>query len=214
MVTSCGSLRALALPLMAVLSLGGCSALASLDASSQTLTSYELTVPPSQARGGSGPLLSVERPAATGAVDSERIAIRPGALTIAYLPDGQWIDPAPDLVRNLLVQALAGTGRFALVTGEMGGPLPELALYGDLDAFEAVVGTTEAGDRSVQVVVRLRLVLVRDFDRSLVATRVFEQRAGAASDGTAQIVAAFDAAMDALLREAAAWTASAARGTS
>lgn len=210
MLTQMRHVPRLALTVLALTSLGGCAALSSLDASSKTLTSYELTVPPASGRGGSGPTLSVERPAATGAVDSERIAIRPGPLTVAYLPDGQWIDPAPDLVRNMLVLALAETGRFALVTGEMGGPLPQLALYGDLDAFEAVVGSTPSGDRSVQVVVRLRLALVRDADRSLVATRLFERRAAAAGDGTAQVVAAFDAAMTALLPEAASWTASAA----
>lgn len=195
--------------LLALLPLAGCAAIASLDASSRTLDTFQLSAPAGAGGSGRGPVLSVEPPAASGAVASERIAIRAAPLSVQYLPDGQWIEPAPAHVRGLLVQALTATGRFSLVSGAMGGPLPDLALYSDLQAFEAVVAPDETG-APVQVVVRLKLALVRDRDRSLVAARTFERRAGATGDSAAEIVRAFDAAMQALLPEAAGWTVRAA----
>ena len=145
------------------------------------------------------------------AISTDRILIKPGALRVAYLPDGRWVDPAPEHVQSLLVRSLAGTGRFGFVGGESSGPLPDYVLISDLEAFQAELAPAGATP-PVTVVVRLTVTILRDLDRRVVATQSFEGRAGAAGDDAPTVVTAFDAAMGQVLRDATSWTSAVATG--
>jgi cholesterol transport system auxiliary component len=193
--------------LLALLPLAGCAALASLGSAAQPLDTYELSLPPAPAgpTGTAGPTLLVDVPTASAGLATDRIMIRPGRLRVAYLPDGRWVDAAPAHVQQLLIGALSRSGRLAFVGGGVDLSAPDYVLLTDLEAFQAEVSPAGA-PTPVRVVVRMRLALVRDLDQRVVRARRFEQTAAAASDDAPSIVAAFDAAMRALLAEAAEWT--------
>jgi cholesterol transport system auxiliary component len=147
--------------------------------------------------------MQVSMPTASGGIGTDRIMIRPGALQIAYLPDGRWVDPVPVHVQQLLIRSLAGTGRLGFVGGESSGPLPDYVLLTDIQAFQAEV--TPGGAAPVRVDVRMTLTLLRDIDRSVIAAHRFERSVSAGSDDAATVVAAFDVAMRSLLAEATGW---------
>jgi cholesterol transport system auxiliary component len=142
----------------------------------------------------------VALPTATGALTSDRIIIKTTAFEVQSLPEARWVNDTTELVQLLLVRSLANTGRFALVTASGGGPAPDYELLIDLQAFQVEV----QGDAQV-VTVETTLTLLRDTDGSVVASRSFTDTAPAASLISADVVAAFDAAMTRQLQEILRW---------
>lgn len=196
-----------ALLLLALTALPGCAALRSATTS---LDTYELTPLPqssSPARRGGRHLL-VELPTATAAIASDKIVIKPNPLQVQSLPGVRWVDVATDHVRLLLVRSLANTGRFGLVTGPEPGPLPDIVLLTDLDAFQAETSTGE--DKSVKVLIGMTLTLVRDTG-TVIATRRFDRVTTAVSGSNVDILNAFNLTMTGLLGEAVPWVVSQAR---
>lgn len=194
--------------------LSGCAALGALQTAAAPLESYELTpLPASGAAGRSGLHLRVELPAASGALASDRIVIKPNPLQVQNLPEVRWVDDANTHVQMLLMRSLAGTGRFGLVTGDGPGPLPDLSLLSDLEAFQAeIVPPTPAVPQPTQVVrVGMTLSVFDERSNTVRATRRFEQLSAATSTQPIALVAAFDQAMTAILRDAAGWVAANSR---
>lgn len=196
-----------ALLVLGLSGLGGCAAISSIDAASQSLDTFELT-PVAAADAGSfrsGRVIQVDVPVASGGVGTDRILIKPGPLRVAYLPDGRWVDPAPVHVQSLMVRSLAGTGRFGFVGGQSTGPLPDYVLLTDLQAFQAEVAP-EGAAAPVEVVLSMTVTILRDIDRRVIATRSFERRAAAPNDDALTVARAFDAAMRPLLADLVGWT--------
>lgn len=191
--------------LLSALAITGCGAISALDSASESLATYALAPPPRATAGPArgGPTVIVDEPAAGTALATDRILIRPGALQIAYLADGRWVDTAPMHVQGLLATSLADTGRFGFVTTRSRGPLPDYALLTDLEAFEAQI--SPATPQGTLVVVRMTLTLVREPEGRIVAARRFERSVPAPEASAAAIVPAFEAAMRPLLAEAANW---------
>ncbi len=187
-------------------SLGGCTALTSLNTAATPLNTYDL-IPASGPAGGrrSGRTLLVARPDAAAAIATDRIMIKPSPLAITYLPDARWADDLPEVMQSLLIRSIAGTGRLGYVGPGEGGPVPDVALLTRLDAFQAEV----TGD-VLNVTVDMTLTLLRDRDQRVIASRVWRQTAPAADDSPAAVVAAFQAALNTLLPEMANWAAAAA----
>ncbi len=188
----------------AVASLGGCSALSSLNEAATPIDTYDLTPPLDRmSRGAStGRTLLVARPTAPAGIATDRIMVKPGAAAITYLPDARWPDDLPAVMQSLLVRAIAATGRMGYVGPSEGGPVPDLALLARIDRFEVEIA---GGIATAQVVVSLSLL--RDSDQRVLKTRLFDGEAIAASDGPADVVAAFQVIMDRLLPEMAGWVA-------
>jgi cholesterol transport system auxiliary component len=192
--------------------LSGCAAVTSIQQASRTLDAYELTAPVgAPGLGRADQTLLVEQPTTSGALDTDRILVKPSAIQVQYLSDARWIDPAPELVQTLLVRTIDNTGRVAFVSGQSLGPIPDYVLLGDLRDFQVEV--VPGGQPPVEVVVALALTLVRDLDQRVVATRLFRQRVPAASADAPTVVAAFDLAMDAVLAQAAEWSVTTTRAT-
>ncbi len=185
----------------AAATLGGCSALSSLNEAATPIDTYDLTPAPAAASGGgSGRTLLVARPGAPAGIATDRIMVKPGAAAITYLPDARWADDLPAVVQSLLVRSIAGTGRMGYVGPSEGGPVPDLALLTRIDNFEVDVAGGPATAR-----VDISLTLLRDRDQSVIRTRAFRNQATAASDQPVDVVAAFQAILDALLPEMARW---------
>ncbi len=189
----------------------GCGAISSLNSAASTLATYELqpatTVP---GGGGTARTLAVEVPRTSAAIGTERILVKPNPLSVTYLPDGRWVEPAPAHVQWLLIRSIAETGRTGGVGGGGSGALPDYDLLSSLDAFEAVI--TPAGPSPVRVDVALTLTLVRGIDGRALGTRQFQASVGAASTEAGVVVSAFNAAMSQVLREASGWTIAAMAG--
>jgi cholesterol transport system auxiliary component len=147
--------------------------------------------------------LFVDMPWATAALDTERIALSRGPLRFDYFANAAWIDHAPAMVQNLLVESLQDAGQIRVVARPSGELRPDAALQTDLNRFEADYDDAERPE----ITVRLECRLVRVSDGTVLAARRFEGTGRAAANDTAQIVAAFDESFHAALRALAPWAA-------
>jgi cholesterol transport system auxiliary component len=186
--------------------LAGCGAISSLDSASKPLSAYMLEpAAPSAAVPTRNVRVVVESSTASGALDTDRILIKPNALQAEYLAGARWIDPAPRLVQELLVGSLRSTGAFAYVGTNPAGSFPDYTVLTDLRAFQAEVDPESATPTVVRT--GFDLTVIREIDGNIAASRRFTASAGIAPPGTdpLQVVAAFNAATDAALREAVGW---------
>ncbi|MCE6952799.1 ABC-type transport auxiliary lipoprotein family protein [Cereibacter sphaeroides] len=192
--------------LAAALPLSGCGAFSSLSRASEALDTYTLSPLPGQGGSGSG-ITVVEAASSGGALATDRILIKPSRVQAQYLPDARWSDPAPALVQTLLVGSLQNAGGFRLVARDAAGLVPDYTLMTELRDFQA-----EAPPGQPPVVkVGLTLTLIREDDRSILATRRVDARAQALSDATGDVIVAFEAATTQALSEAAPWVRSRTR---
>ncbi|NKX45906.1 hypothetical protein HCU73_15025 [Roseibacterium sp. KMU-115] len=192
-------LLALVLPL-----LSGCSALSALGDATQPLDVYELQ-PPAEvpvARRSQARDVIVELPTTSGALETDRIMIRPDRLAATYLPGVRWGEPAPVMVQTVLLRTLDATGAFQYVGRRPLGPSGDYAIVTELVEFEAEV--LEDGD-SARIDIRLTSRIVREDGVRIVAARTFTSTATAASLDDTALVEAFDAAMGPLARDFAGW---------
>ncbi len=182
--------------------LGGCSAVAALNSAAQPIDTFDLS-PAAGATNGrrTARTLLVARPEAPAAIATDRIMIKPDAVSITYLPDARWSDDAPVVLQSLIVRSIAATGRIGYVGRSDGGPVPDTALLVRMDAFQVHV----LPDGRMEVSVDLALTVINDQDQRVIGNRSFALSAPATDDSPAVIVAAFQAALDALLPNMADW---------
>jgi len=195
----------LALLLLLASALTGCAAFGALRRAVTPLDAYELRVegPSERAAARSRLHVIVEPPIVTGALDTERILIRPSPLQAQYLPDGQWTDTPAAMLQSALVVGIDATGAFRYVGREPLGPGGDYALITEITDFQAeLVGPR----KDVLTHLRVSARLVRESDIEVVASRVFEVRTPALSNATLHIVAALDRGMAEVVDSMAAWT--------
>ncbi len=186
---------------LGLLSVAGCGALGAVEQAAAPLDAFTLApiTPPDAAQ--SGLHIIVEQTEATGALSTDRILIKPSALQAQYLPAGRWTDPAPDLVRILLVTSLQNSGGYLRVGRDGAGLLPDYTVLSDLQDFQA----EPTADGTWQVRVGMTLNIVRESDRTLISSRHFVATAPATTDDTIILVNAFQAAMTAVLGQQVEW---------
>lgn len=200
-----------ALALLAALGLApGCAAVSSLSGAAQPLDAYALTplAGPGDARGSRHVVIEV--PTASGAITTNRILVKPSRLQVAYLPGAAWTDSVPELVQTLFVQSMQASGAFRLVGRTSLGLFPDNTILTEIRAFHAE--PDPAGSSAYVVRITLTMTVLREADGALIASRSFTASAGAASADALTLVAAFDTAMGAVLREAVPWLAGASGG--
>lgn len=190
--------------------LSGCAAVTALGRASEVLDAYELKAPEAMpvARAAQGIEFVVEQPTASGAIDTDRILVRPTRTQVQYLPDARWTEPAPDMLRSAMVETFLRTGAFRHVGTRPLGASGDVALVTSILDFGAVV-TGETATVEVTIVARL----VRETDAAVVATRTFARRVPVPDTGTSTLIAGFEAATDAVLADLAGWVFS-TRGVS
>jgi cholesterol transport system auxiliary component len=190
-----------------LLGLGGCAALelAGGLASRQPPRLYQL----SKARDLDGNLprsrasLSVEVPSATAGLNTARIALRPTHTTLEYFADASWIDVAPVMVQQLLIESLESSGRAEVLGRELVGVRTDFALLTDIRDFQAEYDLER---EPPQVRVRVAARLVQLPRRTSVASTTAERVVRAPGRSMAEVVAAFDLALRGVLEELTAWT--------
>ena len=201
------------LALLAAAALSGCAAIGSLNSAATALDAFELRAPAGVpvARAPQAIDFIVEVPSASGAIDTDRILVRPTPVQVAYLPDARWTAPAPVMLQSALVETFLRTGAFRYTGRRPLGVSGDVALVTDLVDFGAVV----QGDGAV-VQVTLVARLVREEDATITATRTFARSVPVPDTRSATIIAGYEAATSALLTEVAGWVLAARgiRGTS
>jgi len=190
------------LALAAAALLSGCAAITSLNTAASSLDAFELRAPTGVpvARSPQAIDFIVEVPSASGAIDTDRILVRPTATQVAYLPDARWTAAAPVMLQSALVETFLRSNAFRYVGRRPLGVSGDVALVTDLVDFGAVV-------RGSGAVVEVTMVarLVREEDATITATRTFTRSVPVPDTRSATIIAGYEAATAALLSDVAGW---------
>lgn len=193
------------LTLLCTLALGGCAAISSLSEAAAPFQAYELRAPasPPAVRGSIQRDLVIEAPSTGGALDTDRILIRPDPFQVAYLPGARWTDPAPVMLQNLMVRSLEDTNALRFVGRQPLLGAPDFLLSTELTDFQI-----ELGPEADVITTRVRLTarIVREQDGRITGSRTIQQTATAASLDPAAVIASFDQATTAALQELTVWS--------
>lgn len=145
--------------------------------------------------------LLVDPPTATGAIDTERIALMRNAVSVDYFADAAWTDRAPVLVQSLLVESFENSGRIGAIARDTATLRADYVLMPELRDFDALYGNGAAPT----VRVRLGLKLIHSDDRRIIGQHETEASADAAQDAIVPIVEAFDKALHQVMADTVAW---------
>ena len=183
--------------------LPGCGALSALSDATAVLDAYELRAPAVPQAGRMLTRgLSIEPPGTTGALDVDRIMIRPNPVQSQYLPGARWSDDMPRMVQSLMLRSFEDTGALSYVGRRPLGGSGDVALISEITDFQAEL----SGDESSAVTrIRLTARMVRENDASVLARRSFQAVAPAASTETLDIVQAFNDASDEVMVDLVRW---------
>jgi cholesterol transport system auxiliary component len=186
----------------AALVLAGCSSLLGVTPPGKL---YQLTAP--RDFGGALPHVSaqlmIDLPQASAGIDTDRIALSRSPLSLDYFADAQWTDRLPELIQNLLLASFENSGAITAVGSNSAGLRTDFTLRSEIRHFEAVYDTTTGPPRAwVEIVTRLAAVR----QRTIIAEARFERHVAAAANDVPAIVAAFNAANQAVLRDIVVWT--------
>lgn len=178
---------------------GGCSGLRS-DATAPV--SWLLSAPPATAAAAAASTavaVRVERPVVPPGYDTDRILLIREPRVLEHYAGSRWTGPLPDVLTVLLVDTLRAADAFAAVHDSGAALQSDYSLRVAIRHFEA--DSTGGGAPVARVV--LDATVGRRADRGIVATFTAEGRAAADAERMRDVVAAFDAANTAALRDLA-----------
>ncbi len=194
------------LSLLALPALPACGALSALGDATTPLDVYELRAPaslPVATRTLARDLI-VEVPTAGGALDTDRMLIRPNALQAQYLPGAGWTDAAPVMVQTLILRSFEATGALRYVGRRPLGAGGDFALVTELTDLQAEL----AGDSAILTRIALTARLVRESNASVIATRRFAASQPAPSTDTLEVVDALNTAAGVVMTDLVRWALS------
>lgn len=143
--------------------------------------------------------------AASGALDTTRIALAPSLTRVEYYANAEWTDRAPTLVQSLLLDTLRRSDRFARVAQRSLAFHADYLVLGTLRHFEA---DYHAGTPP-QIRVAIDLQLLRMPDGDILAQRRFSATVPATQNTVSAVAEAFDAATHRALGDVPSWIAGA-----
>ncbi|MCY1498208.1 ABC-type transport auxiliary lipoprotein component [compost metagenome] len=188
--------------------IGCCAALALLGACSilPEAETPDIYLLPATAAGASGGpkqdwSLQVDTPKASHALDRNRIAVLPTDNQLSSYQGARWSSPAPELLRDRLVDAFVADGRVDRLSSDAYNLAADLELAGDLRAFQS-----EYRNGRPEIVIRLDARLIHGAAPRIVAARSFEVRQAVDGEQVPQVVAAFGRAADRLAAQVVEWT--------
>jgi cholesterol transport system auxiliary component len=171
---------------------------------------FRLTSAPPAAAAGVAPLplaVVVQRPRATAALDTDRIAISAAGNRFDYYSAALWAEPAPQMVQQQLVNALAATGQFGGGVFAAPARVPnELLLDVELRRFEAVTSgaNAAASDTAPVVHVQVQASLIDSRRGARVTSFVAEAAVPATENRLSAVIAAFERANAQVMSEVSA----------
>lgn len=183
---------------LATLALGGCLELG--GAREFAVYGLNLDMPKRTGPAVTWQLL-VDVPNAAEPVASQRIVLKPGARAYGVFEKARWTDRAPELLQALLIEGFEDSSRVIGVgrmSSSVGG---DIALIGELRAFEAEF--PDEGQAYARITYSAKLV---HYSSSRVLTaRVFEQRVPSEGRDLPSVVAAFERGVNLMVPEVVDW---------
>lgn len=182
--------------------LGGCALADIANAPAPQL--FTLTAAPAASDEGapSSVTILIDDFTASAALNSARIAYQPNPNELKYFADARWIDLAPLMVQNLMLETMENSHRFASVASRGAGISGGYVLTGDIRQFAA-----EGSDGKLTVRVDFFMRVVSNVNRTVVAAKDFTAVEPVEASGIAAIVAAYDKALSRNLAAITDWTA-------
>jgi cholesterol transport system auxiliary component len=194
--------RVLVLPslLLALLSTA-CSSLLNVQRTPFTVYSPEYTAVDTNTGPRVDWQLVVETPLASDTLNSSRIAVMPTPGVLEVFPTARWRDPAPAMLRSLVVRGFEGSGRIIGVGSSASGLRADYALAIELHDFQL-----EIRDGKAQAAIRLQARLLDYTSNRVLATQAFAQVSPAAGSDAASAFAAFEASLNKVVPDLIDWT--------
>jgi cholesterol transport system auxiliary component len=143
--------------------------------------------------------IAIREPIASLDLDSQRILVRTGPETVAYLADAQWSDRLPALVQTRLVQTFQNARLLQSVARSGTGVAADYSLELDIRAFELDVGGAQAN-------VDIAAKIVAAVSGRVVAARIFKSHVPAAGTSGREASTALNAALSAVMAQIVAFT--------
>jgi cholesterol transport system auxiliary component len=196
------------LALLALLTLSGCAGIQTITAA--TTPSELFTLTPKSTFDADLPRIDqqvvVQEPTATAVVATDRIIVQPSPFRVQYLPVARWVDRAPLIVQQLLIESFENSDRVPAVGRTQIGLRPDYVIAPDLREFQAMLPPGAGPETELEVLVRLNIKVVYDFDDQIIGSRSFSRRATAANIEPESVVRAFDDALGGTMRDAVDWS--------
>jgi cholesterol transport system auxiliary component len=159
---------------------------------------------PAEFAGETGPKvewsLAVEDPQSTSVYDTSKIALIREPGQVEYYASGEWADRGPRLVQAAIIRSFENSGGILSVGDRPSLPVSNFVLQTDIRMLHAAYN---GGTPTATVVIFARLTNARG---RVYAAHLFRQEVAAAGATERQIVAAFNEAMTAMLKEMVDWT--------
>ncbi len=150
------------------------------------------------------PVVLVEVPRTPKALRNNRIAIVQGMQGIAYTTGARWAAPVPQIMAELIGDALLATARVNVVSPQE-GVHPRFGLITEIRHFEVVYDQGEQATPLGRVNIRAKLIDRRS--RALIAQKQFNAEVRASDNRLGVIAAAIDEAAHQAGGELGIWVA-------
>ncbi len=147
--------------------------------------------------------LQVDRPVASLALDSARIAVLPTPGELQFYRGVAWSDPVPDLLQTLIVHAFEDSGRILGVARQGSGLASEYVLRVELRALQAEY--REPGGPPLAVV-DFGAQLVDAGSLQVLTARRFRAEHAAASTAVSDVVRALEQGLGEQIAQLRDWT--------
>jgi cholesterol transport system auxiliary component len=144
--------------------------------------------------------IAVRVPLASLDLDSQRILVRTGPETVAYLSGAQWSDRLPVLVQTRLVQTFQNAHLIQSVGRASADVSAAYSLELDIQAFELDA-------KAIQGDVDIAAKIVDNRGGRIVAAQVFKAQVPAAGTGGADAAKALNAALASVMTQIVVFTA-------
>lgn len=153
--------------------------------------------------------LTVLRPTAMRALDTDRIVVMAPGGRLSYFEDAAWSDRLTGLLQTRIVEAARDSKAFLAVLTTQDRVDGDYTLAVEIRAFQVEVGNGPA-----TAVVTLFAKIVQERRSRVLATNEFSARVPAGTDTPASGVAALQSGFDQAMNELVRWTASSVKGRS
>ncbi len=148
--------------------------------------------------------ITVQRPTAMRALDTDRIVVMAPGGRLSYFEDAAWSDRLTSLVQARIVEAMQDSGAFRAVLTTQDRVDGDYALAIEVREFQVDVDSGHAG-----AVVTLFAKLIQEQRGKVIATKQFSAQSAASKDDPATGVMALQSSFDEVAKDLIAWLSSA-----
>ncbi|MGB5985461.1 MAG: ABC-type transport auxiliary lipoprotein family protein [Desulfobacterales bacterium] len=147
--------------------------------------------------------LVIAEPTSGGALNTDRIVLKPSPRQIKYVAGVRWVTLAPKMIQTLLVESFENSGKIVAVGRQAVTLQSDYLLISELREFQAEFTEDQA---LPEVVVALSVRIIRQPAARIVNAHTFRAVVTAGDGDMEAIVQAFDSALGKVLKQMVIWT--------